>query len=118
LILVTNHAPIASSADQNVTGPATVTLDGSASSDPDGDAITYKWTQVSGPRSPDQQHQSESDLQRVAAVTSDQTMVFRLTVTDAKGLSNAIDVQVVNKAPKANQAPVVNRDGSRHSRRR
>ncbi len=35
-------------------------------------------------------------------------MVFRLTVTDAKGLSNAIDVQVVNKAPKANQAPVVN----------
>jgi chitinase len=29
-------------------------------------------------------------------------------VKDAKGLTNAIDVQVVNKAPKANQAPVVN----------
>ncbi|MGS3629405.1 hypothetical protein ACLFKX_09100 [Enterobacter hormaechei] len=29
-------------------------------------------------------------------------------MTDAKGLSNAIDVQVVNKAPKANQAPVLN----------
>ena len=29
----TNHAPVASAADQNVTGPATVTLDGSASSD-------------------------------------------------------------------------------------
>ena len=44
----------------------------------------------------------------VPAVTSDQNLVFRLTVTDAKGLSNAIDVQVVNKAPKANQAPVIN----------
>ena len=44
----------------------------------------------------------------VPAVTSDQNLVFRLTVTDAKGLSNAIDVQVVNKAPKANRAPVIN----------
>jgi chitinase len=44
----------------------------------------------------------------VSAVTSNQTLAFRLTVTDAKGLSNAVDVQVVNKAPKANQAPVVN----------
>ena len=47
--VVTNHAPIAAAADQTVTGPVTVTLDGSASGDPDGDAITYKWTQISGP---------------------------------------------------------------------
>ncbi|MBW9427771.1 glycosyl hydrolase family 18 protein [Enterobacter kobei] len=106
--VVTNHAPIASSADQNVSGPATVTLDGSASSDPDGDAITYKWTQVSGPSVTLTNSTKAKATFNVAAATSDQTMVFRLTVTDAKGLSNAIDVQVVNKAPKANQAPVVN----------
>ncbi|MBE0127670.1 glycosyl hydrolase family 18 protein [Citrobacter amalonaticus] len=106
--VVTNHAPIASATDLSVTGPATVTLDGSASSDPDGDAITWKWTQISGPSVTISNSTKAKASFNVAAVTSDQTLVFRLTVTDAKGLKNAIDVQVVNKAPKANQAPVVN----------
>ncbi|MFA1283601.1 glycosyl hydrolase family 18 protein [Citrobacter telavivensis] len=106
--VVTNHAPIASAADQNVTGPVTVTLDGSASSDPDGDAMTYKWTQVSGPAVTISNSAKAKASFNVAAATSDQTMVFRLTVTDAKGLKNAVDVQILNKAPKANQAPVVN----------
>jgi chitinase len=91
-----------------VTGPATVTLDGSASSDQDGDALTYKWTQVSGATVTLANSTKAKASFSVPAVTSDQNLVFRLTVTDAKGLSNAIDVQVVNKAPKANQAPVIN----------
>ncbi len=104
----TNHAPVASAADQNVTGPATVTLDGSASSDQDDDALTYKWTQVSGPSVTIANSTKAKASFSVPAVTSDQNLVFRLAVTDAKGLSNAVDVQVVNKAPKANQAPVIN----------
>lgn len=106
--VLTNHPPVATATDQKVTGPATVTLDGSASTDPDGDAITYKWTQVSGPTVTLNNSTSAKATFNAAAVTSDQTLAFRLTVTDAKGLSNAIDVEVVNKAPKANQAPVIN----------
>lgn len=105
--VVTNHAPVATAADQTVTGPVTVTLDGSASSDPDGDAITYKWTQISGPSVTIANSTSKKATFNVAAVSSDQTMAFRLTVKDAKGLSSTADVQVVNKAPKANQAPVI-----------
>ncbi|MHA1000133.1 glycosyl hydrolase family 18 protein [Leclercia pneumoniae] len=106
--VVTNHAPVASATDMNVTGPASVTLDGSASSDPDGDALTWKWTQVSGTAVTLANSTQAIANFNLPAVASDQTFVFRLTVTDAKGLSNTIDVQVVNKAPKANQAPIVN----------
>ncbi|HDC4682534.1 TPA: glycoside hydrolase [Enterobacter cloacae] len=106
--VVTNHAPVASAADQTVTGPATVTLDGSASTDPDGDALTYKWTQISGPSVTLTNSTKAKATFSVGAVTSNQTLAFRLTVTDPKGLSSTADVQVVNKAPKANQAPVVN----------
>ena len=106
--VATNHAPVASAADQTVTGPATVTLDGSASSDQDGDALTYRWTQISGTTVTLANSTSKKATFSVPAVTSNQTLAFRLTVTDAKGLSSTADVQVVNKAPKANQAPVIN----------
>lgn len=64
--------------------------------------------QISGPSVTLNKSTSAKANFNVAAVSSNQNLAFRLTVTDAKGLSNTIDVQVVNKAPKANQAPVVN----------
>jgi len=106
--VITNHAPVATASDQAVTGPVTVMLDGSASSDPDGDALTYRWTQTAGATVALANSTSAKATFNAPAVSANQTLAFRLTVTDAKGLSSTADVQVVNKAPKANQAPVVN----------
>ncbi|WP_231875620.1 PKD domain-containing protein, partial [Oleiphilus sp. HI0086] len=45
-----NHQPVANAGeDMTVTEKQLVTLDGSASHDPDEDDINYKWIQVDGP---------------------------------------------------------------------
>lgn len=45
-----NRAPSADAGpDQTVVTPATVTLDGSGSSDPDGDTLSYSWIRTGGP---------------------------------------------------------------------
>ena len=107
--VVTNHAPVAAAADQSVTGPATVTL---------GWLCIHRsrwrcnhlqmdsdfWLQCN----PDQQQQSESELLCWCCDQQPDSGVPPDRVTDAKGLSSTADVQVLNKAPKANQAPVVN----------
>jgi hypothetical protein len=48
--VASNHPPVAEAGpDQTVNSGAGVTLDGSGSADPDGDPVTYLWTQTSGP---------------------------------------------------------------------
>ena len=50
VVVLANAAPVAKAGvDQNVTSGSVVTLDGSASADANGDALTYAWTLTSRP---------------------------------------------------------------------
>lgn len=92
----TNSAPIADAGyDQRVKVGDIVTLDGSLSSDPDNDSLTYKWEQLSG---------DHVDLTNLSGVqtqfTAKGVSEFRLTVTDPEGLtsSDTCAVQIIDQA--------------------
>jgi len=107
VLLGLNQPPVADAGqDQQVDEGAAVTLDGSASSDPNGDPLTYLWEQTSGP-----QVQLQGADQAVCTFTApqvdqDTTLVFRLTVSDGT-LSDTANVSVlVRDVPPPNQPPV------------
>ncbi|QYX65974.1 glycoside hydrolase [Shewanella putrefaciens] len=103
-----NKAPIANAgADVNVTGPADVTLNGSGSRDPANEALTYLWTQVSGPTIAIANADMANAAIQLAATQTDVAYSFSLKVTDPEGLSATDSVTVTNKADTPNQAPVV-----------
>lgn len=104
-----NRAPKAvAGADKTVTGEVKVQLSGAASSDPEGQALTYKWTQTEG-ASVVLQNATTSEVSFIAPATAvDVKYTFKLTVTDPEGLSSDDSVVVTNKAEVANTAPTVN----------
>ena len=83
----TNKPPLAvAGADQNVNENDTVTLDGSASHDPDGDKLTYQWTQTAGPTITGLSGATTAKLQFAAPAISNQVILtFSLRVEDGKG---------------------------------
>ena len=101
-----NNAPISDAGpDQpGIFKSETVLLDGSASMDPDFDAITYQWTQLSGAVGvtflPDGTVPMPSFVAPTgAAVTG--SYLFNLTVTDIWNASSYdwVDVTISNRAP-------------------
>lgn len=104
-----NNAPRANAGlDQSVAGPAFVDLDGSASTDVDGDTLTYQWLQSSGPSVTIVNAQSPIANFEAPAVTEQQTLTFELTVADGELTDSDIVTVVLTSGTTANQAPTAN----------
>lgn len=99
-----NGAPIANAGpDQTVVSEAIVTLDGTASSDPDpGDTITYAWTQDSGASvtlSDASAAQPTFTAPTLAPADPATTLVFSLIVTDNNAAASASDTVLITVDP-------------------
>jgi hypothetical protein len=84
-----NQAPVANAGgNQTVNEGALVTLNGSGSRDPDLDAITYRWTQVSGPAVTLSDPTAPTPTFTAPAVNGTTGLAFELVVSDG-GLGSA-----------------------------
>ena len=105
-----NTAPIANAGpDQAVDGGTTVTLSGSAT-DPDGQAITYAWSQTGGTAVTLSSTTAASPTftaPSMAIGDPDITLTFSLIVNDGVASSSADSVTITVSAP-TNIAPVAN----------
>ena len=100
-----NAAPVADAGpDQNVETGALVTLDGSGSSDPNGDGITYQWAFVSRPTGSAAALSGATGVRPSFTADVEGSYVIRLVVSDGD-LQSAPD-EVVVTAATANAAPV------------
>lgn len=94
-----NAPPVADAGgDQAGVAAGEIRLDGSGSYDPDGDPITYQWTQVAGP--------TVTIVNATAAVAgftaaAGQTYGFRLTVKDDQGAQGNARANVTSRAAQA-----------------
>ncbi|MFY9397803.1 MAG: PKD domain-containing protein [Desulfomonilia bacterium] len=97
-----NQVPTANAGpDQDVDAGTLVNLDGSASSDPDGDSLSFDWRQVSG---------AAVDLRNARTATpsfiasEEGTYEFELVVSDGK--ASSVPDRVVIRVLELNNAPV------------
>jgi len=96
--------------DQTVEEKITVTLDGSNSSDPEGEGLTYQWKQVAGPPTTLSNPRAVKPTFLAPNVgSSGEAFVFELSVTDVGGLKTSdtttVNVTGDNDPPTANAGP-------------
>lgn len=101
-----NVAPVANAGTAQNVVLGTVTLDGSASSDANGDALTYTWTLLNKPSTSSAALSTTTSAKPTFTADKAGIYVFGLVVNDGK--LNSAPVTVSITAAAANVAPVAN----------
>ena len=94
-----NSAPVAvaSSAVSTVTGGGQFTVSATGSSDPDGDNLTFTWTQTAGPNALSGTIQTANLTLNAPNVTQDTQLTFQVTASD--GTDSSTDTVTVTAQP-------------------
>jgi hypothetical protein len=108
VITTKNSPPVANAgSNQTVTVQTTVQLDGSRSSDVDGDPLTYQWTVISEPQNSVAVLSNPSAVRPTFVVDEQGNYTFQLVVND--GVQNSapsnVTITTQNSAPVANAGP-------------
>ncbi|MCH8198169.1 MAG: VCBS repeat-containing protein, partial [Proteobacteria bacterium] len=103
-----NSAPTADAGpDQTITVPATIQLDGGASSDADSDPLTFFWSVASRPKGGNPSLSDPSAVNPTFPVTKAGTYIFQLIVNDGTldGAPETVTVTTLNSRPVADAGP-------------
>ena len=103
---VVNAVPVANAGTNQSVILGTITLDGSASSDANGDALTYKWVLLNKPTNSNAALSSTTSAKPTFNADIAGVYVFTLQVNDGKVDSSVATVSIT--ASSANVAPVAN----------